>query len=93
MGSSYVKMYAKYIGISMCNLKYLFGFARRIWHRDLILAEHCLFANHLCVHFVLMALLQTLLNCRTEVCKVLGMAEFQCELSMGMSNDFEQAVS
>nr|GMC53727.1 proline synthase co-transcribed bacterial homolog protein-like [Ipomoea batatas] len=32
-----------------------------------------------------------LLNCRTEICKVLGMTEAQCELSMGMSGDFEQA--
>lgn len=36
---------------------------------------------------------QTLTNCRTEVCKALGMAEEQCELSMGMSGDFELAVS
>ncbi|TXG67520.1 hypothetical protein EZV62_008795 [Acer yangbiense] len=35
---------------------------------------------------------QTLLNCRFEVCKAFGMAEDQCELSMGMSNDFEQAI-
>ncbi|PIN25565.1 Proline synthetase co-transcribed protein [Handroanthus impetiginosus] len=35
---------------------------------------------------------KTLLNCRTEVCKALGMAESQCELSMGMSGDFEQAI-
>lgn len=35
---------------------------------------------------------QTLLNCRAEVCKALGMAEDQCELSMGMSGDFEKAV-
>lgn len=35
---------------------------------------------------------QILLNCRAEVCKALGMAEDQCELSMGMSGDFEQAV-
>ncbi|KDO62088.1 hypothetical protein CISIN_1g0259871mg, partial [Citrus sinensis] len=34
----------------------------------------------------------TLLNCRAEVCKALGMAEDQCELSMGMSGDFEQAI-
>ncbi|KAF2314165.1 hypothetical protein GH714_023821 [Hevea brasiliensis] len=34
----------------------------------------------------------TLLNCRLEVCKALGMAEDQCDLSMGMSGDFEQAV-
>ncbi|CBI26671.3 hypothetical protein AAG906_011811 [Vitis piasezkii] len=33
-----------------------------------------------------------LLNCRIEVCKALGMAEEQCELSMGMSGDFEQAI-
>ncbi|KAF2303665.1 hypothetical protein GH714_021071 [Hevea brasiliensis] len=36
---------------------------------------------------------KTLANCRSEVCKALGMPEEQCELSMGMSNDFEQAVS
>ncbi|KAK6777026.1 hypothetical protein RDI58_023743 [Solanum bulbocastanum] len=35
---------------------------------------------------------KTLLNCRTEVCKVLGMAESRCELSMGMSSDFELAI-
>ncbi|KAK4344510.1 hypothetical protein RND71_034686 [Anisodus tanguticus] len=35
---------------------------------------------------------KTLLNCRTEVCKVLGMAESLCELSMGMSSDFELAI-
>ena len=35
---------------------------------------------------------QTLANCRSEVCKALGIPEEQCELSMGMSGDFEQAV-
>ncbi|KAG9159816.1 hypothetical protein Leryth_007824 [Lithospermum erythrorhizon] len=35
---------------------------------------------------------QTLLNCRNEVCNALGIAESACELSMGMSNDFEQAI-
>ncbi|KAL8462493.1 hypothetical protein ACS0TY_033502 [Phlomoides rotata] len=35
---------------------------------------------------------KTLLNCRTEVCKALGITESQCELSMGMSGDFEQAI-
>ncbi|WMV48763.1 hypothetical protein MTR67_042148 [Solanum verrucosum] len=35
---------------------------------------------------------KTLLNCRTEVCKALGMAESRCELSMGMSSDFELAI-
>ncbi|XP_030542866.1 pyridoxal phosphate homeostasis protein isoform X2 [Rhodamnia argentea] len=35
---------------------------------------------------------QTLSNCRTEVCKALGINEGQCELSMGMSGDFEQAI-
>ncbi|KAK6946978.1 Alanine racemase, N-terminal, partial [Dillenia turbinata] len=34
---------------------------------------------------------KTLVNCRNEVCKALGIAEEQCELSMGMSGDFEQA--
>ncbi|GAU22761.1 hypothetical protein TSUD_129730 [Trifolium subterraneum] len=35
---------------------------------------------------------QTLSNCRTEVCKALEMDEEQCELSMGMSGDFELAL-
>ncbi|GKV38761.1 hypothetical protein SLEP1_g46639 [Rubroshorea leprosula] len=35
---------------------------------------------------------KTLSNCRLEVCKALGMAEDECELSMGMSGDFEQAI-
>ncbi|XP_042519497.1 pyridoxal phosphate homeostasis protein-like isoform X2 [Macadamia integrifolia] len=35
---------------------------------------------------------KTLSNCRIEVCKALGIAEEQCELSMGMSGDFEQAI-
>ncbi|KAB5560373.1 hypothetical protein DKX38_005330 [Salix brachista] len=33
-----------------------------------------------------------LTNCRSEVCKTLGIPEEHCELSMGMSNDFEQAI-
>lgn len=36
---------------------------------------------------------QTLAKCRSEVCKELGMAEEKCDLSMGMSGDFELAVS
>ncbi|CAM8880101.1 hypothetical protein QQ045_020429 [Rhodiola kirilowii] len=35
---------------------------------------------------------QTLLNCRSEVCKALQISENQCELSMGMSGDFEMAI-
>ncbi|CAN0912547.1 Pyridoxal phosphate homeostasis protein [Linum grandiflorum] len=35
---------------------------------------------------------KTLASCRSEVCKALGIEEEQCELSMGMSNDFEQAI-
>lgn len=35
---------------------------------------------------------RTLSNCRAEVCKALGMTEEQCELSMGMSGDFEKAI-
>ncbi|XP_057960930.1 uncharacterized protein LOC131152963 [Malania oleifera] len=31
-------------------------------------------------------------NCRHEVCKALGITEEQCDLSMGMSGDFEQAI-
>lgn len=36
---------------------------------------------------------QKLLKCRAEVCRALEMAEEHCELSMGMSGDFELAVS
>ncbi|CAA7410403.1 unnamed protein product [Spirodela intermedia] len=35
---------------------------------------------------------KTLANCRLEVCKALGIPEDLCELSMGMSGDFEQAI-
>ncbi|XP_030469711.1 uncharacterized protein LOC115688109 [Syzygium oleosum] len=35
---------------------------------------------------------KTLANCRSEVCKALEIPEEKCELSMGMSGDFEQAV-
>ncbi|XVF40691.1 hypothetical protein PTKIN_Ptkin01aG0135000 [Pterospermum kingtungense] len=35
---------------------------------------------------------KTLANCRGEVCKALGIPEEQCELSMGMSGDFELAI-
>ncbi|MED6144495.1 hypothetical protein PIB30_016163 [Stylosanthes scabra] len=35
---------------------------------------------------------KTLWNCRSEVCKAIGISEDQCELSMGMSADFEQAI-
>ncbi|XP_042461407.1 pyridoxal phosphate homeostasis protein-like [Zingiber officinale] len=35
---------------------------------------------------------RTLSDCRSEVCRELGIPEDQCELSMGMSADFEQAV-
>ncbi|XP_078428507.1 uncharacterized protein LOC144700830 [Wolffia australiana] len=35
---------------------------------------------------------RTLAQCRAEVCKALGMEEDLCELSMGMSGDFEQAI-
>ncbi|KAJ7568567.1 hypothetical protein O6H91_01G038200 [Diphasiastrum complanatum] len=34
-----------------------------------------------------------LANCREEICTALGIREEGCELSMGMSNDFELAVS
>ncbi|KAH6778533.1 Leucine-rich receptor-like protein kinase family protein [Perilla frutescens var. frutescens] len=34
---------------------------------------------------------QSVLSCRAEVCKALGITGSQCELSMGMSGDFEQA--
>jgi hypothetical protein len=35
---------------------------------------------------------KSLANCRMEVCKALGLLEEECELSMGMSGDFEQAI-
>ncbi|KAF3451752.1 hypothetical protein FNV43_RR07848 [Rhamnella rubrinervis] len=35
---------------------------------------------------------KTLAECRSEVCKALGISEEQCELSMGMSGDFELAI-
>ena len=37
--------------------------------------------------------LQCLERCRAELCSVLGLQPSQLELSMGMSGDFEQAVS
>jgi uncharacterized pyridoxal phosphate-containing UPF0001 family protein len=36
--------------------------------------------------------MQTLVNCKLEVCKALGIPAEHFELSMGMSGDFEQAV-
>jgi hypothetical protein len=36
--------------------------------------------------------MQTLANCQKEVCKELDIPEHECELSMGMSGDFELAV-
>ncbi|KAF1002470.1 uncharacterized protein LOC141701245 [Apium graveolens] len=35
---------------------------------------------------------KTLSNCKIEVCKAIGMTLDQCQLSMGMSGDFEQAI-
>lgn len=35
---------------------------------------------------------KTLSKCKKEVCEALGMTESQCELSMGMSGDFELAI-
>ncbi|XP_058095161.1 uncharacterized protein LOC131240742 [Magnolia sinica] len=35
---------------------------------------------------------KALSECRIEVCKALGISEEECELSMGMSADFEQAI-
>lgn len=37
--------------------------------------------------------LQCLVRCRDEVCAELGLQVSDVELSMGMSGDFEQAVS
>ncbi|CAM0885158.1 unnamed protein product [Alopecurus aequalis] len=36
--------------------------------------------------------IQTLVNCKLEVCKALGIPTERFELSMGMSGDFEQAI-
>ncbi|XP_074577063.1 uncharacterized protein LOC141833499 [Curcuma longa] len=36
---------------------------------------------------------KALTNCRADVCNTLGIPEDQCELSMGMSGDFEQAIA
>lgn len=44
-------------------------------------------------HYFMSSYEQTLSNCRVEVCKALAMAENECELSMGMSGDFELAVN
>ncbi|KAJ1428714.1 Pyridoxal phosphate homeostasis protein [Sesbania bispinosa] len=35
---------------------------------------------------------KTLSNCRSEVCTAIGISEEQCELSMGMTADFERAI-
>ena len=42
---------------------------------------------------ILKPMLQTLFECRQQVSKELGIPEEELELSMGMSGDFEQAVS
>ena len=42
---------------------------------------------------ILKRMLQTLFECRQQVSKELGIPEEELELSMGMSGDFEQAVS
>lgn len=34
----------------------------------------------------------TLLKCREDICKAIGLNAEDVEVSMGMSNDFEQAV-
>lgn len=52
--------------------------------------------SYFVIEIVLMQLVfgyQTLANCRSEICKSLGIAEELYELSMGMSGDFELAVS
>jgi uncharacterized pyridoxal phosphate-containing UPF0001 family protein len=36
--------------------------------------------------------MQTLANCREKVCRELDIPEHECELSMGMSSDFENAI-
>lgn len=35
---------------------------------------------------------ETLRKCREEVCAAFGMSESECELSMGMSGDFEVVI-
>ena len=46
-----------------------------------------------CLRFQLVSALQCLTDCRHKVCEELGLQEDAVELSMGMSNDFEEAVS
>ena len=46
-----------------------------------------LFTDVVCIR------LQNLVKCKAEVCEKLHLAADQVELSMGMSNDFEHAVS
>ena len=56
------------------------------------------FANHNvmqqpCLSHQPLSELQCLTDCRQKVCEELGLQEDAVELSMGMSNDFEEAVS
>lgn len=44
-------------------------------------------------YFAQCCLTQTLASCREQVCKELDIPVEECELSMGMSGDFELAVS
>ena len=46
-----------------------------------------------CLSLQLFSELQCLTDCRQKVCEELGLQEDAVELSMGMSNDFEEAVS
>ena len=44
-------------------------------------------------HFSTVLFFQCLVGCRKNVCEMLGLSLEDVELSMGMSNDFEKAVS
>ena len=54
-------------------------------------ADHRLSAWHCCHQMLLV--LQCLSRCREEVCEALNLKQEDVELSMGMSGDFEEAVS
>lgn len=45
------------------------------------------------IHTYIYFTFQTLIDCRKNVCDNLKLNPYQVELSMGMSNDFEHAVS
>lgn len=97
-------LFLKLLILYFCYLSMLCCFLQSWWQSFMLKIEIQLLIPPLCGLFLLVndffwnillifvVMEQTLLNCRAEVCKALGMAEDQCELSMGMSGDFEKAV-